>query len=101
MATRGTPQFQNRSPSYGRGSAVSGRLDVELSVSAEMAASDANRFLVGLIVMAIVFALMLPVMALLYWDVMEMKAQIKAEAKDLRKLRKEIREELKESKESK
>lgn len=99
MATARAPQFQNRTPSYGGRGGVPGRLDVELSVSAEMAARDANRFLVGLIVMAIVFALLLPVMALMYFDLMDMKAQIKAEAKDLRRLKKEMQQEIQQAKE--
>ena len=64
-----------------------------------MAARDANRFLVGLVVMAIVFALLLPVMALMYFDLMDMKAQIKAEAKDLRRLKKEMQQEVQQEKE--
>ena len=99
MATRGTPQFPSQSPSYGRSGRAPGRLDVELSVSAEMAARDANRFLVGLVVMTIVFALLLPVMALMYFDLMDMKAQIRAEAKDLRRLKKEMQQEIQQAKE--
>jgi type III secretory pathway component EscU len=64
-----------------------------------MAARDANRFLVGLVVMTIVFALLLPVMALMYFDLMDMKAQIRAEAKDLRRLKKEMQQEIQQVKE--
>jgi hypothetical protein len=49
--------------------------------------------------MTIVFALLLPVMALMYFDLMDMKAQIRAEAKDLRRLKKEMQQEIQQVKE--
>jgi hypothetical protein len=41
--------------------------------------------------MAIVFALLLPITALMYMDILSVRATIRAEAKELRKLKEELR----------
>ena len=66
-------------------------LDLGASVRADLAAKDANRFLVGLIVMALVFALLLPLTVLMYVDILTVRATIRAEAKELRKLKQELK----------
>jgi len=99
MATRTPPQFPSQQNPVRGGGSSGDRISVGLSISAEMADRDANRFLVGLVVMAIVFALLLPVAVLMYIDIKHMKETIRAEAKDLRKLKREIREEFKQARE--
>jgi cell division protein FtsB len=56
-----------------------------------VAKQDANRFLVGLVVMMLVFALLLPLTALTYIDTLAIRATIRAEAKELRKLKEELK----------
>ena len=61
-----------------------------LSNSNILAKEDANRFLTGLIVMLIVFALILPLTVIMYIDVLAVRATVKEEVKQLRKLKKEL-----------
>ena len=61
-----------------------------LSNSAVLAKEDANRFLTGMIVMLIVFAIILPLTVIIYIDVMAIRATVKEEVKQLRKLKKEL-----------
>lgn len=95
MATQKQP---NRSTGVRSGGGSNGDLDVELSVRADLAAKDANKFLVGLVIMAIVFALLLPITVLMYMDIVAIRATIRAEAKDLRKLKEELKRTKKERK---
>jgi uncharacterized membrane protein (DUF106 family) len=55
-----------------------------------MANEEPNSFLVGLIIMAIVFALLMPLTAIMYMDILAIRATIRAEAKELRKLKEEL-----------
>jgi hypothetical protein len=57
-----------------------------------MATNDADKFLVGLIIMALVFALLLPLTAIMYMDILAIRTTVRAEAKELRKLKEEIKE---------
>jgi hypothetical protein len=61
-----------------------------VSNSAVLAKEDANRFLTGMIVMLIVFAIILPLTVIIYIDVMAIRATVKEEVKQLRKLKKEL-----------
>ena len=47
-------------------------------------------FLIALISMVIVFALLLPLMGMLYLDVLEAKYEVKAQVQKLEKLRREV-----------
>jgi len=47
-------------------------------------------FLIALISMVIVFALLLPLMGMLYLDVLEAKYEVKAQVEKLEKLRREV-----------
>jgi hypothetical protein len=47
-------------------------------------------FLIALISMVIVFALLLPLMGMLYLDVLEAKYEVKAQIEKLEKLRREV-----------
>ena len=68
-------------------------MDLGVSVGADLATKDANRFLVGLVVMALVFALLLPLTVIMYIDILSVRATIRAEAKELRKLKEELKKE--------
>jgi hypothetical protein len=57
----------------------------------DMAAKDADRFLVGLIIMALVFALLLPLTAIMYIDILAIRTTVRAEAKELRKIKEELK----------
>lgn len=47
-------------------------------------------FLIALISMVVVFALLLPLMGMLYLDVLEAKYEVKAQVQKLEKLRREV-----------
>jgi cell division protein FtsB len=47
-------------------------------------------FLIALISMVIVFALLLPLLGVLYLDVLEAKYEVKAQVEKLEKLRREV-----------
>jgi hypothetical protein len=55
-------------------------------------------FLVGLIVMASVFCLILPLMAFLYIDILETRNEAKAEMQKIEQLRREVEKIKRESK---
>lgn len=61
-----------------------------LSNSNILAKEDANRFLAGLIVMLVVFALILPLTVIMYIDVLAVRAAVKEEVRQLKKLKKEL-----------
>lgn len=61
-----------------------------LSNSAILAKEDADRFLTGLIVMLVVFALILPLTVIMYIDVLAVRAAVKEEVRQLKKLKKEL-----------
>ena len=58
-----------------------------------LAKEDANRFLAGLIVMLVVFALILPFTVIMYIDVLAIRAAVKEEVRQLKKLKKELESE--------
>ena len=64
-----------------------------LSNSNILAKEDANRFLAGLIVMLVVFALILPLTVIMYIDVLAVRAAVKEEVRQLKKLKKELESE--------
>ena len=64
-----------------------------LSNSNILAKEDANRFLAGLIVMLVVFALILPLTVIMYIDVLAIRAAVKEEVRQLKKLKKELESE--------
>ena len=61
-----------------------------LSNSNILAKEDANRFLAGLIVMLIVFAIILPLTVIMYIDVLAVRSAVKEEVRQLKKLKKEL-----------
>jgi hypothetical protein len=61
-----------------------------LSNSNILAKEDANRFLAGLIVMLVVFALILPLTVIVWIDVLAVRAAVKEEVRQLKKLKKEL-----------
>ncbi len=55
-----------------------------------MAKNDDGKFLVAIVILALVFCLILPIEVVMYLDIFEIRETIRAEAKDLRKLKKEV-----------
>jgi hypothetical protein len=55
-----------------------------------MAKNDDGKFLVAIVILALMFCLILPVEVVMYLDIFEIRETIRAEAKDLRKLKKEV-----------
>lgn len=56
-----------------------------------MADEQPRTFLVGLVIMALVFALLMPLTVIMYIDILAVRATVRAEAKELRKLKEELR----------
>jgi len=90
MATRANPSQSGLSGSRNGGGNSANDLAMGLSNSAVLAKEDANRFLTGMIIMLIVFAIILPLTVIIYIDVMAIRATVKEEVKQLRKLKKEL-----------
>lgn len=61
-----------------------------VSNSTILAKEDANRFLTGLLIMLVVFAMILPLIVIVYIDVLAIKVSLKEEVSQLRKLKKEL-----------
>ena len=55
-----------------------------------LAKEDANRFLAGLLIMLVVFAVVLPLIVIVYIDVLAIRASVKEEIYQLKKLKKEL-----------
>jgi hypothetical protein len=90
VATRANSSQSNLSGARNGGGSASNDLVMGLSNSNILAKEDANRFLTGLIVMLLVFALLLPLTVVMYIDVLAVRATVKEEVKQLRKLKKEL-----------
>ena len=91
MATRIPQQTAGRS-GLGSRSGNSGRnVDMERDALSSMGNEQPGSFLVGLIIMAIVFALLMPLTVIMYMDILAIRATIRAEAKELRKLKEELK----------
>lgn len=88
-----TQKQSNRQDAFSSRGAIRNDVDLGVSVGADLATKDANRFLVGLVVMALVFALLLPLTVIMYIDILSVRATIRAEAKELRKLKEELKKE--------
>jgi hypothetical protein len=86
-----TAKQQNRQTLGNSRGGSSGAVDMGIPSGVDMAAKDADKFLVGLIIMALVFALLLPLTAIMYIDILAIRTTIRAEAKELRKLKEEIK----------
>ena len=90
MATRANSSQSRLSGSGNSGGSASNDLVMGLSNSNILAKEDANRFLAGLIVMLVVFALILPLTVIMYIDVLAVRAAVKEEVRQLKKLKKEL-----------
>jgi hypothetical protein len=92
MATR-IPPTQAGRQGLGNRNGLSGRgLDMERDVGSGVGNEEPSSFLVGLVIMAIVFALLMPLTVIMYMDILAIRATIKAEAKELRKLKEELKQ---------
>ena len=92
MATRTPTQSQGRSGSGNGNGTGSGSMDVGVHAVARMAREDTRWFVAGVVVMAIVLFLALPISALVVVDYLKMKSEMQYEIRQLKKLKKELKE---------
>lgn len=93
MATGTTAKSSNRQGGGNNYGASSGSVDVGNAAVARMAREDTRWFIVAVVVLSLVIFLALPITALLVVDHMKMKAEIRAEIKELKKLKAELKKE--------
>ena len=92
MATRTPTQSSGRqSGGNGNGSA-NGSVDVGVHAVARMAREDTRWFVAGVVVMAIVLFLALPISALVVIDYLKLKSEMQHEIRQLRKFKQEMKE---------
>ena len=92
MATRIPPTQKGRPGFVSRNGGSGSSVDMERNGDTSMGDKESSSFLVGLIIMAIVFALLMPLTAIMYIDILAIRATIRAEAKELRKLKEELKQ---------
>ena len=92
MATRIAQKPQNRQNNNSGYSANSGGVDVGLSAVTQMARDDTRWFVVGIVVLALVILLALPITVLIVIDDLKLKAEIRQEMRQLKKLEKDLNE---------
>ena len=90
MATGANQKQPNRQGFGNARSSAADAMGMGGSRDAVLATEDANRFLVGLIIMLVVFAMLLPLTVFVYIDVLAVQASVKNEIKQLKKLKKEL-----------
>ena len=90
MATRTPQKSQNRpSNNYGGNSSYSS-VDLGNATVVRMAREDTRWFVVGIVALALVFLLALPLSLLILSDDLKLRAEIRAEIKQNKKLRAEL-----------
>ena len=92
MATRTPTQSQSRQGGGNGNGSNSGSVDVGVYAVARMAREDTRWFVAGVVVMAIVLFLALPISALVVIDYLKMKSEMQHEIRQLKKLKQEIKE---------
>ena len=92
MATRTPTQSQGRSGSGNGNGSNSGSVDVGVHAVARMAREDTRWFVAGVVIMAIVLFLALPISALVVIDYLKLKSEMQYEIRQLKKLKKELKE---------
>ncbi len=91
MATRTPTQSSGRSGNSNGNSSGSGSVDVGVYAVARMAREDTRWFVAGVVVMAIVLFLALPISALVVIDYLKMKSEMQYEIRQLKKLKQELK----------
>jgi uncharacterized membrane protein (DUF106 family) len=92
VATRTPAQSQGRQGSGNGNGTNNGSMDVGVHAVARMAREDTRWFVAGVVVMAIVLFLALPISALVVVDYLKMKSEMQYEIRQLKKLKKELKE---------
>jgi len=92
VATRTPTQSSSRSGNSNGNGSGSGSVDVGVNAVARMAREDTRWFVAGVVVMAIVLFLALPISALVVVDYLKMKSEMQYEIRQLKKLKKELKE---------
>mgnify|MGYP006298631623 CR=1 FL=1 len=92
MATRPPTQSPfGQSNAYGGGNA-NNSVAVGNAAIARMAREDTRWFVVAVIVLSLVLFLALPLSVLIAVDTMKMKAQVRAELREIKQLKRELKE---------
>ena len=92
MATRTPTQSQGRQGSGNGNGTGNGSVDVGVHAVARMAREDTRWFVAGVVIMAIVLFLALPVSFLVVVDYMKLKSEMQYEIRQLKKLKKELKD---------
>jgi len=92
VATRTPTQPQSRQGNSNGNGTNSGSVDVGVHAVARMAREDTRWFVAGVVVMAIVLFLALPISALVVIDYLKMKSEMQYEIRQLKKLKQEMKE---------
>lgn len=93
MATRPTSQSSYRSGNSFSNGTGSGSVDVGANAVTRMAREDTRWFVAGVVVLSIVLFLALPLSVLVVVDHLKVRAEIRAEVREMRKLRSNIEKE--------
>ena len=91
MATRTPTQSSGRQGNSNGNGSNSGSVDVGVHAVARMAREDTRWFVAGVVVMAIVLSLALPISALVVVDYLKMKSEMQYEIRQLKKLKQELK----------
>ena len=91
MATRATPQSQNRTAGSGRNGLASNSMDVGHSAITRMAREDTRWFIVAVVILSLVLFLALPMSLLILVETEKMKSEVRYEVKQLKKLKAELK----------
>ena len=92
MATLPTSQSSNRQGNSSGVRNAGNGLDVGNDAIARMAREDTRWFVVAVIVLSLVLFLALPLSVLIAVDTMKMKAQVRAELREIKQLKRELKE---------
>jgi len=96
MATRTPQTSSNRQSGYGSSGAGGRDVDVGNSAITRMAREDTRWFIVAVVVLSMVLFFALPMSLMILVDTERMKAEVRAELKQMKKLRAEMKQPKKE-----
>lgn len=92
MATRITQAPSNRQNSYGSSGAGASSVDVGNSTITRMAREDTRWFVIAVVVLSVVLFFALPMSLLVLVDAERVKAEVRAEIKQMKKLQAELKQ---------
>ena len=77
---------------YGRNNSSNSDVAMGNATIARMAREDTQWFVIAVVILSLVVFLALPLSVLIAIDTMKMKAQVRAELKEIRQIKKELKE---------